>query len=296
MEEYLKNQIIFNTIANKINNDNINVQAYMLSCEDKEILQTASSILSKILICPSKYSSKCENCNICKKIDNDDFIELKKVVPKNNVIKKENIINIRNEFQTKSISAKNRVYIVEECQYLGEYAANSILKFLEEPPSNIIGIFTTTDLSKVLETIKSRCQIIKLNNKKQIGYDYIKQITGFDEENIYDIVKYFYVLETNNKKSIIDTNELYINKYKDKSSLQNFLKLLELLYIDKLNKKIFGNYKYFDNLDENKINNVESTDQIIKKINILMEYIEKSKYNLNTTLFVNDLTIRIGEI
>lgn len=296
MEEYLENQIIFNTIANKINNNSTNVQAYMLSCEDKEILQKASSILSKILICPSKYEKNCNKCNICKNIDKGDFFELKKVIPQNNVIKKENIIKIRNEFQTRSICSKNRVYIIEECQYLGEYAANSILKFLEEPTSNTIGIFTTTNLSKTLETIRSRCQIIKLNNKKQTGYEYVKQITGFDEENIDNIVKYFYVLESKNKKNIIDNNEIYISKYKDKSSLQNFLKLLELLYIDILNKKTFGKYKYFNNLDDNKISSIDTIDQIIKKINILMEYIEKSKYNLNATLLVNDLTIRIGEI
>ena len=63
----------------------------MLSCEDKEILQKASSILSKILICPSKYEKNCNKCNICKNIDNEDFIELKKVIPQNNVIKKGDI-------------------------------------------------------------------------------------------------------------------------------------------------------------------------------------------------------------
>ena len=59
-----------------------------------------------------------------------------------------------------------RIYIIKECDKMNLQTANSILKFLEEPADNIIAILMTNNISKLLETIVSRCQLIRLNNTK----------------------------------------------------------------------------------------------------------------------------------
>ena len=56
---------------------------------------------------------------------------------------------------------------------------NKLLKFIEEPSSNIIAIFTTHSLSSILPTITSRCQIIHL---KQFGHQEL--VTKMMQENI----------------------------------------------------------------------------------------------------------------
>lgn len=84
------------------------------------------------MICPYKYKENCNNCNICSRIDNNIFSELKIINPVNGVIKKESIIELRNDFQTQSIEGKNEVYIINDAECLNQSSANAILKFLEE--------------------------------------------------------------------------------------------------------------------------------------------------------------------
>ena len=163
-EIQIKNQPILNKILNNINNNGNNVQAYILSGNDKENLINYAILFSKVLICPHKYKKGCSECNICNRIDKENYAELKIINPVNKIIKKEAILELKNEFKTKSIEGKNEVYIINDAETLNGAASNTILKFLEEPDSNIVAIFTTTNLDSVIKTIVSRCQVIKINN------------------------------------------------------------------------------------------------------------------------------------
>ena len=55
-----------------------------------------------------------------------------------------------------------KVYIIDEVHMLSQSAFNALLKTTEEPPAHVIFIFATTELDKVPETIRSRCQIFFL--------------------------------------------------------------------------------------------------------------------------------------
>jgi DNA polymerase-3 subunit delta' len=57
---------------------------------------------------------------------------------------------------------KYKVFIIDGADQLSIEAANCLLKTLEEPPANIIMLLLTTDETKVLPTIASRCQRINL--------------------------------------------------------------------------------------------------------------------------------------
>jgi len=56
------------------------------------------------------------------------------------------------------VSARYKVYIVDEVHMLSEKAFNAFLKTLEEPPSHAKFVFATTEIRKVPVTILSRCQ------------------------------------------------------------------------------------------------------------------------------------------
>ena len=51
-----------------------------------------------------------------------------------------------------------RSYILDEAHQLTDAAWNALLKLIEEPPPHLVFVFCTTDLSKVLPTVRSRCQ------------------------------------------------------------------------------------------------------------------------------------------
>ena len=78
---------------------------------------------------------------------------------------KEQILGLQNEFSTKAIESKYKVCIILNCEQLNKYAANSLLKFLEEPEENIITILLTNNIGQVLKTIVSRCQVITFQKK-----------------------------------------------------------------------------------------------------------------------------------
>ena len=108
----INNQPILQRVINNINTKEINSQAYILSGTSLECLEKYSILLSKVLICPKNYSENCSKCNICDRINDNSYTELKVIKPNNGIIKKEEIINIRNEFQTSSIEGRNQVYII----------------------------------------------------------------------------------------------------------------------------------------------------------------------------------------
>ena len=66
-------------------------------------------------------------------------------------------------------------------------AANSILKFLEEPNDDIIAFLITNSFDNVMTTIVSRCQIIKLNNvrEKLVRSEYVDFCYSFVKELEY---------------------------------------------------------------------------------------------------------------
>ncbi len=60
---------------------------------------------------------------------------------------------------TLPFESPQKVYILDEAHMLSKGAWNAFLKTLEEPPAHALFILATTELSKVPETVQSRCQV-----------------------------------------------------------------------------------------------------------------------------------------
>src|ERR1700754_3216458 len=57
-----------------------------------------------------------------------------------------------------AVSARYKVYIIDEVHMLSKAAFNGLLKTLEEPPAHVKFVFATTEIRKVPVTVLSRCQ------------------------------------------------------------------------------------------------------------------------------------------
>lgn len=70
----------------------------------------------------------------------------------------DNIRALNESVHTLPYDSKYKVYILDEAHMLSKSAWNALLKTLEEPPAHVIFVLATTELSKVPETVVSRCQ------------------------------------------------------------------------------------------------------------------------------------------
>ncbi|MDD2238682.1 MAG: hypothetical protein PHH51_02205 [Bacilli bacterium] len=104
-----------------------------------------------------------------KLINNLDYqknLNLILIEPDGKEIKSQDIQTLQERFSTLPVYNKYNVYVIKNAEKLNKSSANKLLKFLEEPGINIIGILLFDYNSDVLETIRSRCQyfLIKEQN------------------------------------------------------------------------------------------------------------------------------------
>lgn len=119
---------------------------------------STARILAKSLNCKNGPTiHPCGECESCKDITNTVPIDVIEIDAASNR-KVEDTQNILEKIQYVPVHGKYKIYIIDEVHMLTNHAFNALLKTLEEPPENVIFILATTEVHKVLDTIKSRCQ------------------------------------------------------------------------------------------------------------------------------------------
>ena len=122
--------------------------------------------LSKSLFCTEKQGVlPCESCRNCKLINQEEFPDVTIIRPINQIIKTERIRELVGQFSQSGIENQRQVFIIEQAEKMHVNAANSLLKVIEEPQSEVYIFFLTNDEDKILPTIRSRTQIFQF--KKQ---------------------------------------------------------------------------------------------------------------------------------
>jgi len=117
-------------------------------------------VLAKALNCQQRKDDACEACASCKAVNAGNFPDVMEIQPEGNVLKIEQMRLLRDIAYFKPMTGKRRVFIVAEAEKMTEEAANSLLKILEEPPLFSYIILMTHNPFLLLQTIKSRCQIL----------------------------------------------------------------------------------------------------------------------------------------
>ena len=144
---------------------------------------STARILAKSLNCQNGPTTKpCGECASCKDITNSVPIDVIEIDAASNR-KVEDAQNILEKVQYVPVNGKFKIYIIDEVHMLSTHAFNALLKTLEEPPENVIFILATTEVHKVLDTIKSRCQ--RYDFRRITTDDIVKHLRYIsDQENI----------------------------------------------------------------------------------------------------------------
>ncbi|MGH7939532.1 MAG: ATP-binding protein [Limisphaerales bacterium] len=139
--------------------------AYLFSGDQIEELETLARTLAKTLNClnPVKQNGEavdcCEACASCVKINKDVHADIHWARPESKlrVVTIEQVRELTREIQLKPAEARFKVAILACADRLNVQAANAFLKTLEEPPAKSVLILLSTEPSRLLETILSRC-------------------------------------------------------------------------------------------------------------------------------------------
>jgi DNA polymerase-3 subunit gamma/tau len=121
---------------------------------------TMARIFARCLNCErGPTSAPCGVCEPCASIleeRNADFVEID-AASHNSV---EDIRELRERVGFASMGSRYKVYLLDEAHMMTKSAFNAFLKTLEEPPPGVVFIMATTELQKVPDTIRSRCQVL----------------------------------------------------------------------------------------------------------------------------------------
>ena len=127
-----------------------------------------AQFLAKSLFCTEKVGVlPCEKCRNCKLIEQEEFPDVTLIKPVNQVIKTERIRELVGQFSQAGIESQQQVFIIEQAEKMHPNAANSLLKVIEEPQSEVYIFFLTSDEEKMLPTIRSRTQIFHFKKQEE---------------------------------------------------------------------------------------------------------------------------------
>ena len=107
-----------------------------------------------------KDGDACGKCVPCRKIAANEHLDVQTVSPDGNFIKIDSMRKMADEAEFRPFEGRRRVSIIDEADRLNLQAANSILKTLEEPPETSLIVLVTSKPYALLETIRSRCQML----------------------------------------------------------------------------------------------------------------------------------------
>lgn len=101
-------------------------------------------------------------CPECQRILSGNHPDVVVAKPEGRQIKVDEIRHLKDEFTKSAVEGNRKLFIIHDAEKMTNNAANSLLKFIEEPGPGIYILMLTTNKSAVLPTIRSRTQIIEL--------------------------------------------------------------------------------------------------------------------------------------
>ncbi len=313
LDDYKEQQpLLYNLLVNSLKNNKLS-HAYLFDINDNSNAYDIIIAFVKFILCPENYTNlnSCKNCSICERINSNNHTEFRIIEPNGMWIKKEQLLEIQEDYAKIGIEGKYRVYIIKECEKMNKQSANSILKFLEEPSPNVIAILVTNNVNKMLDTIVSRCQYIKLE-KNELSNNTIANMCNFlckteEEKEKFllmekqlnygnSLVNFILFYEKNKYNTIIYIKDKWDFLFNSKEVIEQTLNLMIIFYFEVIKYKISNKISFF--LDyKNEIDTVSKyndLENLIKKVEILTENVEYLKFNLNTNLFINMILIELG--
>lgn len=278
----------------------------------------AASYLAMLLLCTSE-KKPCFECQDCLKVVSRSHLNVYFIEPDGDVIKKGQIEDLLYEYSMTSLEGGTRIYIINQADKMNTPAANSLLKFLEEPRGDDVTILITEKPQTLLDTIKSRSQMVSfkpINKQYLINYlikkgvnpkiaFILSQITGnvdkalelINDGEILDVIE---LIEKVNEAmykgqdvyATFSMNNQVINRGVSKDIHRLFINICIIYEQEKLRMLSENNESYLQDFFRS-LNLKETTKKVIERLGIYIKYQERLNYNVNIDLFYSSLLLDI---
>mgnify|MGYP003300285927 FL=1 len=307
ISQLLENQKdVIKLLTNSKQKDKL-VHAYIFEGEDGVGTYEAALYFSMMMLCNN--TTPCLNCSTCNRILNNEHSNVQIINPINGVIKKEQITDVIKEFSMSGLEEGPRIYIINQADKLNVASSNALLKFLEEPVPNRYAIILTSNHNRLLDTINSRCQLIRfkslskdfmINYYKTLGVNedvaYILSNLTSDYEEAQNMIKEGVILDIIDlaKKVNDDRNKKrnpYISFYQKAQVLEDnkdynetFISILIMICEERIKYLNNNNNYYFSNLVNRTPHKKDSIAKTIKELEIYCKYQERMHNYVNVDL------------
>lgn len=260
-------------------NENKLSHVFLMETNDKNALLLDILEICKIMNCPNEYNSSCEKCNLCHLIETNSLPSLKIISPDGQAIKKSQMEELKNDFVGIPYLSRYNIYIINDAEKFNASSANTMLKFIEEPEQNILGFLITNNKENVINTIKSRCEIIK-------AY-YDTEETQIVDEKLKELAEdYLYKIEVEKKKSIL-YNKGILDEKLEKDEVLAIFQIILTIYLDLLNEKTI--------VEKLAVLKEFSYQEVIKRISLVNEVIERLNFNVNINLLLDYFVLSLED-
>ncbi len=250
--------------------------AFLLETNNQEKCLAA---LLQFLSYINQVDDKVENSKLSNLIENEKLPSLIIIRPEGLTIKKEQILSLKRFFKTKPVFSKYNMYIILNAEFLNISSANTMLKFLEEPEDNILGFFVTNNKENIIDTIRSRCQIV---------VDNYEDVCTFSIPKVWESIAVNYIKEYElmHEEAILYNKNVILPLVHDRKEalflFQSIFQIYEVLFMCKVkNNNLADEYKSLNFLLK------KDNDYFLKQLQYLSILLDDMNYNLNINLLID---------
>lgn len=222
---------------------------------------------TQLLFCEQPgETGPCLSCSNCKRIGIGEHPDVLWIEPDGQTIKVDQIREIKSNFIKSGMESQRKVMVIRDADKMTVSAANSLLKFIEEPEGDMTILFLTESKAKILPTIQSRCQIshfsplksedlIDLLETQGIGTaqaKFLAQLTNsfekaveFNEDEWFNEAsliarKWLELILMSNSFAFVFVQQELVKQCKEKEQQQAFFDMLLVMIRQQLVGKVTG--------------------------------------------------------
>ncbi|HZG60899.1 MAG TPA: DNA polymerase III subunit delta' [Anoxybacillus sp.] len=299
--------------------------AYLFEGQRGTGKKDVSILFAKSLFCINRNGYKpCNNCINCRRIDSGNHPDVHVIEPDGQSIKKAQIEALQAEFSKTGVESNRKLYIIEHADRMTVNAANSLLKFLEEPNSQTVAILLTEQYHRMLNTIVSRCQVLSFKPLPPNAIaDYLKEqhipshfallaayVTNNREHALElsrddwfaqarkIVLQLYEALHKNYLQALFIVQEQWIQHFAEKQQIDLGLDLLLYLYKDLIYIQLGETEKvvYKDQISYlNQLALTLSQKRIAENMTAILQAKARLNTNMNPQLLMEQLVLKLQE-